>query len=176
MARLASDGKAGYYPTPSSQVELIAKKLHVEPGTRVNIFDPCAGTGDALHGFGLALASQGAAITSYCIELEKERAVACKSIIDHVLQSPYEDSRVTPHSMSFMWLNPPYTDHGLERAEVTFLRDLTDPTSGKLQPGGLLGFCIPQRVLRDTAMLLALRFEDMCALFLDNLDGNVHQN
>jgi len=161
MARIASDSKAGFYPTPPSQVELVARRLRVEPGARVNIFDPCAGAGDALHGFSQALAGQGAAVSSYAIELEKERAEACKSKIDHVLQSPYEDTRVTPHSMSFLWLNPPYSEHGHERAETTFLRDLTDPTSGKLQPGGILGFCIPQKVLQDTAMLLALRFEDI---------------
>lgn len=161
MARIASEAKAGYYPTPPSQVELIARRLRVEAGAKVNIFDPCAGEGDALHGFAQALSDQGAVVTSYGIELEKERAEKCKSKLDRVLQSPYEDTRVTPHSMSFMWLNPPYTNRGHERVEVAFLRDLTDPASGKLQPGGLLGFCIPQKVLRDAAMLLALRFEDI---------------
>ena len=161
MARIASEAKAGYYPTPPSQVLLIAQRLRVEPGAKVNIFDPCAGEGDALHGFAQALSGQGAVVTSYGIELEKERAEKCRGKLDHVLQSPYEDTRVTPHSMSFMWLNPPYTNRGHERAEVAFLRDLTDPVSGKLQPGGLLGFCIPQKVLKNAAMLLALRFEDI---------------
>lgn len=161
MARIASEIKAGYYPTPPSQVELVARRLRVEPGAQVNIFDPCAGCGDALHGLTQALSDQGAIVTSYGIELEKDRAEMCRGKIDRMLQSPYEDTRVTPHSMSYMWLNPPYTNHGIERAEVTFLRDLTDPTSGKLQPGGLLGFCIPQKVLRDSAMLLALRFDDI---------------
>ena len=161
MARIASEAKAGYYPTPPSQVLLITQRLRVEAGAKVNIFDPCAGEGDALHSFARFLSGQGAAVTSYGIELEKERAEKCRGKLDRVLQSPYEDARVTPHSMSFMWLNPPYTDRGIERAEVTFLRDLTDPVSGKLQPSGLLGYCIPQKVLRNAAMLLALRFENI---------------
>jgi hypothetical protein len=63
--------------------------------------------------------------------------------------------------MSMLWLNPPYTEHAGERAEVVFLRDLTDVANGKLQPGGLLGFCIPQRVLSSAATILASRFENI---------------
>lgn len=158
MARLASEEKGGYYPTPPLQVELIAGRLRVEPETKVNIFDPCAGEGDALLGFADALRKQGAEVITYGIELEQSRAEKARKKLDHVIWSAYEEARVTPHSMSFMWLNPPYNNRNGVRAEAIFLRDLTDPTSGKLQPGGLLGFCIPQYVLKDTASLLAIRF------------------
>lgn len=161
MARLASEEKAGYYPTPSSQVELIAHRLRAEPGVKLHILDPCCGEGGALRDFAQALAAQGAAAASYGIEIEKGRAAEAKNKLDHVVCSPYEDTRVTPLAFSFLWLNPPYTQHGVERAEVTFLRDLTDGSGGKLQPGGLLGYCIPQKTLADAATLLALRFEDV---------------
>lgn len=161
MARIASEQKGGYYPTPSRQVELIAERLRVEPGTQVNLFDPCAGEGRALSGFADTLAAQGAKVTTYGIELEKQRAETARKKIDHVICAPYEDTRVTPHSMSYMWLNPPYDDRGNERAEVIFLGELTDSGNGRLQPGGLLGFCIPQYVLAKAATILALRFENI---------------
>lgn len=160
MARIASEEKGGYYPTPPTQVKLVASRLRAEEGARLHLFDPCAGEGDALRDFAEALKKQGAEVVTYGIELEKERAAKAKQKLDHVLPAPYEDTRVTPHSMSFLWLNPPYNDRGGERAEVTFLRDLTD-ANGRLQPGGLLGFCIPRYVLRYAAMLLAIRFENI---------------
>ncbi|MCL6479600.1 MAG: hypothetical protein K6T65_14560, partial [Peptococcaceae bacterium] len=55
----------------------------------------------------------------------------------------------------------PYMEHAGERAEVTFLRDLTDPVSGKLMEGGVLGYCIPQYVLVPAAPILAARFDDI---------------
>jgi len=161
MARIASEQKGGFYPTPPAQVELIAQRLRVEPGAQINLFDPCAGEGKTLSDFAGALREQGAEVITYGIELEKGRAGQAKPKLDHVVCAPYEDTRVTPHSMAFLWLNPPYNDRGNERAEVIFLNDLTDSGNGRLQPGGLLGFCIPQRVLAKAATLLALRFENI---------------
>jgi hypothetical protein len=107
------------------------------------------------------LRAQGADIVSYGVELEEGRAKTAQSHLENVICSPYEDAMITPQAFSLMWLNPPYMDYGHERAEVVFLRDLTDPVKGKLQPGGLLGFCIPERILKDSALLLAIRFRDI---------------
>lgn len=158
MARIESDSKAGFYPTPESQWELVSQRLAVLPGTKVNLFDPCAGEGIALHGFAQSMAQKGVDVKTYGIEIEETRAKKAETLLNHVLYAPYEDTRVTPLSMSFMWLNPPYTMKEGERAEVVFLRDLTDGVSGKLQAGGLLGFCIPRKVLASAAAILAIRF------------------
>jgi len=157
LARLASEEKGGYYPTPFAQVELIAKRLRAAPGSPVRLLDPCAGKGEALAAFAEALKVQGARVETYGVEIEKTRARKAAQVLDRVLCAPYEDVHVTPGAFSFLWLNPPYNDKGGERAETAFLRDLSD----KLQPGGLLGFCIPQKVLRDAAALLANRFEGL---------------
>jgi len=106
MARIASEQKGGFYPTPPAQVDLIAKRLRAEKGEKLNLFDPCAGDGAALLGFAKTLRKQGAEVVTYGVELEKERAEKAKAKIDHVICAPYEDTRVTPHSMSYMWLNP----------------------------------------------------------------------
>ena len=160
MARLAAVEKAGYYPTPPEEVRLICSRIKSEPGTKISILDPCCGEGDALKEMAQTLRDQGADVTTYGIELEEGRAGNARKNLDHVICSPYEDAIVTPLAFSYIWLNPPYMDCGSERAEAVFLRNLTGG-SGKLQAGGLLGFCIPEHVLRDTALLLASRFEDI---------------
>ncbi|AEG14543.1 plasmid-like protein [Desulfofundulus kuznetsovii DSM 6115] len=161
MARLASEAKGGYYPTPPKEMGLVCKKLRVEPGTKVNVIDPCAGEGDALKMASDHLKSEGGNIVTYGIEIEATRAEKCRSKLDRVVRCGYEEARVTPKAFSFMWLNPPYNERGGERAEVTFLRDLTDPVSGKLMNGGVLGYCIPQYVLTQAAPILAARFDDL---------------
>ncbi|WP_240420312.1 DUF6094 domain-containing protein [Paenibacillus periandrae] len=47
-----------------------------------------------------------------------------------------------------------------ERTELTFLRTLTGAKNGILQKEGLLMFCIPQYVLKDTASVLSGRFRN----------------
>jgi hypothetical protein len=161
MARLASIEKAGFYPTPLEETDLICSRLTAEPGSKIAILDPCCGEGIALKKMANSLKAQGADVVSYGVELEEGRARKARDHIDNVICSPYEDAVVTPQAFSFMWLNPPYMDYGYERAEVVFLKDLTDPNKGKLQPGGLLGFCIPEKVLKDAALLLAVRFHNI---------------
>jgi len=64
--RLAGQAKMGYYPTPLSQVALIAPWLEasprglsraVEPRKPVRLLDPCAGAGEALETLAQAMAS-----------------------------------------------------------------------------------------------------------------------
>lgn len=161
MARLASVEKAGFYPTPLEETDLICSRLTTGVGSRIAILDPCCGEGIALQRMANSLKAQGADVVSYGVELEEGRAKTAQSHLDNVICSPYEDALITPQAFSFMWLNPPYMFYGDERAEVVFLRDLTDPVKGKLQPGGLLGFCIPEKVLKDAALLLAVRFHNI---------------
>jgi hypothetical protein len=163
MARLASVEKAGFYPTPPEETELVCSRLTAEPGSKIAVFDPCCGEGIALEEMAKSLQAQGEDVTSYSygVELEEGRARKAHGHLDRVICSPYEDATITPHSFPFMWLNPPYMDFGDERAEVVFLRDLTDPVKGKLQPGGLLGFCIPEQILKQAALLLAVRFQSI---------------
>jgi hypothetical protein len=161
MARLASIEKAGFYPTPQEETDLICSRLTAEPGSKIAILDPCCGEGIALKKMANSLKAQGADVVSYGVELEEGRARKARDHIDNVICSPYEDAIITPQAFSFMYLNPPYMHYGSERAEVVFLRDLTDPVKGKLQPGGLLGYCIPEYILKEAASLLAIRFKDI---------------
>jgi hypothetical protein len=161
MARLASIEKAGFYPTPPEETDIICSRLTAEPWSNIAILDPCCGEGIALERMANSLQAQGADVVSYGVELEEGRAKEAQNHLNQAICSPYEDAIITPQAFSFLWLNPPYMHFGDERAEVVFLRDLTDPVKGKLQPGGLLGFCIPEHILKETALLLAVRFQDI---------------
>ncbi|MCS5696959.1 DUF6094 domain-containing protein [Desulfofundulus thermocisternus] len=161
MARIASEAKAGYYPTPAHEMALICARLKVEPGACVSILDPCAGEGEALKMLGDVITRYGATAKTYAVELESSRAAKCKGIADFTLHCPYENARISAKSFALMWLNPPYTERNGQRVEVEFLRNLTEPGKSKLQNGGLLGFCIPQHVLKDAAALLAVRFDNI---------------
>lgn len=157
MARLASEAKGGFYPTPPEEMALAINRLKVDEGSTVNLLDPCVGTGYALRQMADHLLILGGVPVTYGNELEDTRADEAKKIIDHVLKGGYEVMRMTNKSVSCMYLNPPY-DQKFERTEKTFLRDLTEPDK-YLQDGGLFMFCIPQHVLKDCASLLAARFE-----------------
>lgn len=161
MARYAAEMKGGFYPTPPEEIEHICKRIKIKPGIQANILDPCAGEGVALNLIGQSLKKQGGNVVTYGIEIEETKAAKCKKILDHAILSAYEDALVSPEAFSFIWLNPPYEEYGSSRAEEVFLRELTNRGCGKLQSGGLLDFCIPCYVLKHTATLLALRFEEI---------------
>lgn len=161
MARLASESKGGFYPTPEDEMRRVCGFLSIDLGTTAAILDPCAGEGDALKMLSDSLRDQGGNVTSYGIEIEETRAKKCREVLDHTVKCPYETARATPKAFSLLWLNPPYNEKEGERIEVNFLRDLTDPIAGKLMDGGILGYCIPQYVLAAATPVLAARFDNL---------------
>ena len=88
MARLASQAKLGYYPTPPGVAEDIKKAFAPlsEPGT-YRCLDTCCGDGEALTQLtdGLGNQDQGSIIETYGIELDKGRYEAAAKKLNHVL-------------------------------------------------------------------------------------------
>lgn len=160
MARLESERKGGYYPTPPKEMALLLRRIKAKRGTAVTILDPCAGEGHALKQTQDYLATQGVNVVSYGIELEKTRAEKAKGILDYTLACGYEDTRMSHHAFSFMYLNPPFAEFQGDRMERIFFRDLTKPNS-YLTSRGLVVLNIPQRVLYRLADLIAQRLEDV---------------
>lgn len=159
MARLESEGKGGYYPTPPEEMKLILKRVSIPKGKEVTIFDPCCGKGHAINQWQKDLIKKGAqAAHSYGIELEKSRATEAKRHVDHVLNCGYEESRLSHEAFSAMYLNPPFMRVGGDRLEYVFLRDLTAEYLGE---GSLFIFNLPQHVLKDCARILGSRFTDL---------------
>lgn len=163
MARLASESKGGFYPTPENQLKLILPHLHIRQSIEqslINAIDPCAGEGKALRILVEHLQTDGADVHSYGIELEQTRAEEAKQRLQHVLHDGYESIRTEP-KYSVMWLNPPYAEVFKERTELRFLRTLSSKSKGVLIPDGLLMFCIPQHVLGSVATVLTSRFREL---------------
>jgi hypothetical protein len=52
MARLASQGKMGYYPTPEEELNKIMEMIKIdESNSKIDALDPCFGDGRALLSF-----------------------------------------------------------------------------------------------------------------------------
>ncbi|RED76155.1 DUF6094 domain-containing protein [Cohnella phaseoli] len=167
MARLGSESKAGFYATPPYELELLLQRILPEEGNKNGdclsyfLYDPCCGEGEALLMIAQALQGPNRSVITYGSEIEAGRAEEASRVLDHVIHDGYQRVRAEA-KFSLLWLNPPYqTNVDGERAELSFLRALTDFKKGVLQKGGLLLFCIPQYVLTDTAGLLSGRFRDI---------------
>ncbi|MFP7756200.1 DUF6094 domain-containing protein [Thermodesulfobacteriota bacterium B35] len=150
MARIASQAKAGFYPTPDTVCELLQEKIHIEEGAR--LLDPCCGKGRTL--------SRLAEGVTYGIELDHQRASEARSRLTRVLWGDaLFEAQVTPRAFSLLYLNPPY-DHDVsdgtrtQRLEVQFLRRYL----GTLQKDGLLVLVIPYYILKYCAKPLARYF------------------
>ena len=79
----------GYYPTPLSQVALIASWLNAESGKPVRLLDPCVGQGEALAALAQALAQQGVRVETWGVELSPGRAEKAAARLDRVLPTAY---------------------------------------------------------------------------------------
>ncbi len=160
MARITSQAKGGYYPTPPEEMELICQRLVPAQGL-LNILDPCTGKGKALKQAAEHFVSAGAEALSFGVELEESRYKRAKTLLHKTVHGGYEELRASNNAFSLLFLNPPY-DWGPngQRLEQVFLTDLTAP--GKyLQQGGILVFIIPARTLSYVANLISIRFSDV---------------
>jgi hypothetical protein len=154
MARLASQAKAGFYPTPDSVVSLLKTKISFEKDARA--LDPCCGYGNTLS----RLASPDT--ITYGVELDHQRATKAKSqLFKAVWGDALTEARVSTQSFGLLYLNPPYdtainSDDKLDRRlEHQFLRTYIRT----LQIGGILVLVIPYYVLKTCAKTLARNFK-----------------
>lgn len=171
MARLESEAKGGYYPTPPEEMEHILKCLDLSEEAIVQgitILDPCAGEGDALKQMAEYIKRQSP-VTTYGIELEQGRAVKADTKLDKVLSCGYEEARMSHEAFSIMYLNPPFAEMQGKRLEAMFLDDLS---KDYLSPGNLLILNIPQYVLKDVAKTLANRFVNIRVYRFSDENGN----
>jgi Uncharacterised methyltransferase family (DUF6094) len=150
MARIESQAKAGFYPTPDSVCELLKLKITCEDDAR--LLDPCCGKG-------ISLSRLAPATTlTYGVELSHDRAVEARTRLHHVLWADaLSEIRFTRQAFGLLYLNPPY-DHSLttevksQRLETLFLREYMK----SLQLGGLLVFIIPYYILANDGCAKAL--------------------
>lgn len=155
MARLESQTKLLYYPTPNRIAELLSTWFKVSGPVR--LADPCCGTGDALrrfaNGFGMTHP-----IETWGVELSQPRAAEAAKVLTRVLPTSFyllSNAKWSTGSVGLMFNNPPYDwsdwkeidDKGNERRvrhELLFVEGATRKivTSGHqviIIPRGILG-------------------------------------
>ena len=130
--RQQGQAQLGYFPTPDVLIPVIRSWWRA-PAASWAALDPTCGTG-------AALAATGAPRT-WGVEIEDHRAAAAQAILTAVLHGGFEDTTISPHSVSLLWFNPPYGHDPLNggRLETTFV-NLATPL---LVPHGLLVALVP---------------------------------
>ena len=162
MARIASQSKGGFYATPEGQMTLILPHIRIKGNEGfINLFDPCAGEGEALKQLGNHLRlGEDFSVKTFGVELEETRYLKASEVLDKVLHDGYENVRTEPDFQA-VWLNPPYDEIFHERTELRFLRTLSSNSKNVFADKGLLMFCVPQYVLDKCAVVLSERFQDI---------------
>ena len=166
MPRLASTATAQYYPTPPEVVDLIAEHFWTVPGRKslVRILDPCCGPGQAIARLADLLHDR-AAVQTYGIELNNDRADQAEAVLHAALQADIFSTTISNNAFSILFLNPPYDfEEDGKRTEHAFLTR----TTPMLQPKGLLVYIVSQHNLATSARYLANNYEDIaCYAFPD---------
>jgi hypothetical protein len=135
--RLLGQVKQGYFPAPPAAIAGVLRHLKIPdppPDSKFNrqdfnVLDPCAGEGKALVQF-----AEGLGVSKdhvFVIELNASRSARfAEAYPDVRLLGPcsFEATRITRHSFSLIYLNPPFDDEfgGGGREEVKFLRQAVD--------------------------------------------------
>jgi hypothetical protein len=150
MARIASQAKLGYYPTPPPVVEHLKSALSLSSPGPFRLLDSCCGEGEALR---LLAAGLGPEVETYGVELDETRLKKSSEKLHHVVWGDaLTELRVTLKAFSLLWLNPPYDFDGEgSRLEARFL----EVHLKYLMPKGWLIFVIPFRALKSVKDTLA---------------------
>ena len=128
--------KMGYYPTDDPVVEIIQTYLK-PPEEKGRLFDPCAGEGKAAAALGKALKCE-----TWGVELSPERAAKAQIVMDKVYQAPWQACVLSDESISWLYLNPPYSEDRFDnqkRLEWDFLKTTTPKQSVSGAAHGLGG-------------------------------------
>jgi hypothetical protein len=175
MARLASEAKMGFYPTPERSLEEITEWIEIgegnsriqmnsEDGAAFHLLDPCCGDGEALQ----HVVRFTRKTVTWGIELDIERAMEASNILDTVIQCSIFDARINPlGSVGLLWLNPPYSTEDRERVEMKFLRH----SMKWLVTDGVLIFIIPETILDERNLnWIGQHFSDITVMRLHRED------
>ncbi len=157
MARLESQKKMGYYPTPDKVLPLIKSMIQTKGDpARYHVLDPCCGKGEFVR-------AMPDGCMTYGIELDPNRFLEAKEIVNKILHADtlYEIA-VSHEAFSCLYLNPPYdyteTASGKTiRLELLFLKK----TTPYLQESGVLVFIVPCETLRSCAEFLSNHYKNI---------------
>lgn len=161
--RLAAQAKGGYYPAPGRVVDMIADLIRADAGygrrrlDTLRLLDPCCGEGLAARRLADRLTdTSGVPVTTYGVELHRERAEEAESRLDHVLASDLFRVSMANGAFGLCYLNPPYDwdSDDKRRVEHAFLTQCTRYVADD----GLLVFVVPRRRLAVSARYLSSHY------------------
>ena len=127
MARLASQEKMEFYPTPEPAIIRGIKEIKIETPTRA--LDPCAGDGRALK-----ILKEEYNAEVFGIELDAERSRQTAEITGDgnclIETDALTDARISAQAFNLIFNNPPYDwerGYGDKRLELTFIERYASP-------------------------------------------------
>lgn len=158
--------KNGYFPTDEVTLSRILGALDIG-ASHVRVFDPCCGEGVALAEVKHHLTECGAAVSSFGVEFDAERAWHAKSLLDRVVHSDVADVFVTARSIGLLFLNPPYGNVVSDKAGTgerangdRFEKQFLRRTLSWMQFGGVMVLIVPHYVLdTEFSSIIARNFE-----------------
>lgn len=170
MSRIESQAVGGFYKTQDPVRPLINRHFAVvssppdSPPTYA-IVDPCAGEGEALRDFAVAVfgpKGRSATLQIHAIELEYDRYNKLSNTFYAIASSPHTHRGDGLHASvvgnaSALWLNPPYDLFRGQRFESRFLRKWGPVVA----PSGQLILIVPEYALQYLAADLNRLFEDI---------------
>jgi hypothetical protein len=160
MARLASQIKMGFYPTPVEVVQQIKNMLKIAPETR--LIDTCCGEGEALK-----IIAEGNEADTYGVELDRERFLKARENLDHALWADALHEFVSSRgAFSLLWLNPPYdtTEGAYEQEKARLELEFLSDHWRYLQDGGVLVYIVPFMILNKVASFFQRRCNSLAIL------------
>lgn len=168
MSRIESQAVGGFYKTQDPIRPLINRRFAVvspSDDQTYAIVDPCAGEGEALRDFAVAVfGSKGRLpkLQIHAIELESDRYRKLSSTFYAVTSSPHTHQGDGLHASvignaSVLWLNPPYDLFRGQRFESRFLRKWGPVVA----PSGQMVLIVPEYALTYLAADLNRLYEDI---------------
>lgn len=106
MSHIGNKIRAGYFATPELQGDFLAKLLDVKGSGAW--FDPTCGEGEILNQLSAFHRREDCTISSYGVELDKNRAEKARSLLNHCINAPIESMVIQNDAVSLLYLNPPY--------------------------------------------------------------------
>lgn len=160
MARLASQEKMGYYPTPVNVVEDLKKIINIQAKAR--LLDTCCGEGQALN-----IIAEGTQAETFGVELDRQRSKKAQEVLEQIVwgDALYE-FRASVKAFGLLWLNPPYDNEEgeLEQKKVRLEKQFLAKHWVYLQDSGVLVYIIPFEVLKKVASFFYRRCTNLNVL------------
>ena len=150
--RLAAQAKLGFYPANPTAIQELLKHLDcratdaAKKYDTINILDPCAGKGVAIHDLSVGLGVPEDHV--YTVELDPNRSEDVKALMprsQHLGPAGFAGVQITGASFGLVYCNPPFDNElgGGKREEQGFCEIATR----KLVPKGILVLVCPLKGL-----------------------------